>query len=75
MGTPAAALRARNLRTLGVLAGLFLLPLALAFCAYYGSSWRPLGHVNHGVLISPPRPTTGVVRIPLIATMRTGNLT
>jgi hypothetical protein len=52
----AAALRARNLRTLALLAGLFLLPLLLAFLTYYGSGWRPAGHVNHGALISPPRP-------------------
>ena len=60
---PAAAeraLRARNLRTLGVLAGLFLMPLALAFCTYYGSPWRPAGRVNHGRLISPPRPVPAV---------------
>ncbi len=49
-------LRARNLRTLALLAGLFLVPLALAFCTYYGSAWRPGRTVNHGVLISPPRP-------------------
>jgi len=48
-------LRARNLRTLGALAALFLLPLAVAFFAYYGTSWRPAGRVNHGVLITPPR--------------------
>jgi hypothetical protein len=49
-------LRARNLRTLALLAGLFLVPLALAFCTYYGSAWRPGRTVNHGELISPPRP-------------------
>ena len=48
-------LRARNLRTVAALAALFLLPLALAFCAYY-AGWRPAGSVNHGTLISPPRP-------------------
>src|ERR1700722_5495153 len=48
-------LRARNLRTLALLAGLFLMPLALAFCTYYGSAWRPIRTVNHGVLISPAR--------------------
>jgi hypothetical protein len=52
----ASTLRARNLRTLALLAALFLLPLALAFLSYYGSSWRPAHSVNHGVLISPPRP-------------------
>ncbi|MBS0379113.1 MAG: hypothetical protein JSS29_11555 [Proteobacteria bacterium] len=51
-----ARLRARNLRTLGLLAGLFLVPLALAFFTYYGSSWRPLHTVNHGTLITPPVP-------------------
>jgi hypothetical protein len=49
-------LRARNLRTLALLAGLFLVPLLAAFCTYYGSSWRPARTVNHGALISPPRP-------------------
>jgi hypothetical protein len=51
-----AALRARNLRTVGALAALFLLPLALAFFTYYATGWRPAGHVNHGTLIDPPRP-------------------
>ena len=51
----AAALRARNLRTVTALGALFLLPLAFAFFAYYGG-WRPEGHVNHGALITPPRP-------------------
>jgi hypothetical protein len=59
--TPAeASLRARNLRTVGALAGLFLLPLAAAFFTYYGTDWRPAGHVNHGTLISPPRPLAAV---------------
>jgi len=49
-------LRARNLRTLALLASLFLVPLALAFCTYYGSAWRPGRTVNHGELISPARP-------------------
>jgi hypothetical protein len=48
--------RARNLRTLAVLAGLFLLPLLLAFYTYYASGWRPAAHTNHGTLITPPRP-------------------
>lgn len=50
------ALRARNLRTLALLAGLFLLPLAAAFWMYYGTGWRPLRTINHGELISPVRP-------------------
>jgi hypothetical protein len=49
-------LRARNLRTLAVLATLFLAPLLIAFCTYYGTAWRPLARVNHGELIEPPRP-------------------
>jgi hypothetical protein len=56
----ARRLRARNLRTLGALAALFLLPLAVAFFAYYGTSWRPAGRVNHGVLITPPRTLPGL---------------
>jgi hypothetical protein len=51
----AAELRARNLRTLAALAGLFILPLVIAFLTYYGTAWRPAGHVNHGTLITPPR--------------------
>ena len=51
-----AEVRARNLRTLAALAALFLLPLALAFFTYYGTNWRPSGHVNHGRLITPARP-------------------
>ncbi|MGH8305936.1 MAG: hypothetical protein ACRETG_10035 [Steroidobacteraceae bacterium] len=50
------SLRARNLRTIGALAALFLVPLALAFYTYYGTDWRPVSHVNHGELIIPPRP-------------------
>ena len=49
-------LRARNLRTLAVLAALFLLPLLIAFWMYYATDSRPAGRVNHGALISPPRP-------------------
>lgn len=49
-------LRTRNLRTVGLLAGLFLLPLALSFWLYYGLHWHPTGMTNHGELIEPPRP-------------------
>jgi hypothetical protein len=55
-----AQLRARNLRTLAVLAALFLLPLALAFFTYYGTDWRPGARVNHGELITPARPLPDV---------------
>jgi hypothetical protein len=45
-----------NRRTLWLLAVVFFGPLALSFALYYGSSWRPPGHTNHGILIQPPRP-------------------
>jgi hypothetical protein len=35
---------------------LFAAPLGLAFWLYYGSSWRPPAHTNHGTLIDPARP-------------------
>ncbi|MBV9696228.1 MAG: hypothetical protein JO005_04800, partial [Gammaproteobacteria bacterium] len=56
MSVEERALRARNLRTLALLAGLFLLPLLVAFCTYYGSSWRPARRLNHGELLRPARP-------------------
>jgi hypothetical protein len=56
MSTPERELRARNLRMLAVLGGLFLLPLATAFWMYYGTDWRPARRVNHGELIAPARP-------------------
>ncbi len=59
-------LRARNLRTLAGLAALFFLPLLASFWLYYGTGWRPAGHVNHGDLISPPRPLP-TVSLPRIA--------
>ena len=59
------ALRARNLRTLALLAGLFLLPLAVAFYVYYGTSWRPAAHVNHGTLITPVRALPAVALPPV----------
>jgi hypothetical protein len=49
-------LRFRNLRTLAALAALFFVPLLASAWLYYGTSWRPGGHVNHGELIQPPRP-------------------
>ena len=57
-------LRARNLRLLAGLAGLFLLPLALAFWLYYATDWRPIGTVNHGELIQPPRPLPAYSGLP-----------
>ena len=67
MTTEARDLRSRNLRTLGALTALFLLPLVASFWLYYGTSWRPAGRVNHGELIQPPRPLPAVAlpRVPL----------
>lgn len=47
--------RARNLRTVALLAALFLIPLVLAFLMYYGEAWRPAGRTNYGALILPAR--------------------
>jgi cytochrome oxidase Cu insertion factor (SCO1/SenC/PrrC family) len=59
MSTPAPAARARPARprrgVLLLLALVFFAPLLLAFALYYGSSWRPIGHTNHGALIQPAR--------------------
>jgi cytochrome oxidase Cu insertion factor (SCO1/SenC/PrrC family) len=41
---------------LAILAGLFLVPLLVAFFMYYATDWRPVKRVNHGMLISPVRP-------------------
>jgi hypothetical protein len=67
MSATPTQLRARNLRTLAALAALFLLPLAMAFCTYYASGWRPSARVNHGQLISParPLPTVALPRVSL----------
>jgi len=45
---------------LAALAGLFLLPLLLAFFMYYATDWRPVKRVNHGMLITPARPLPAV---------------
>jgi hypothetical protein len=55
MSSSLEEVRARNLRTVMLLAGLFLVPLLAAFCTYYGGSWRPSEHTNHGELILPVR--------------------
>lgn len=54
--TEVASLRRRNLRTVGALAALFLLPLVISFWMYYGSTWRPAAQTNHGELLQPARP-------------------
>jgi hypothetical protein len=58
-------LRSRNLRMLAALAGLFLLPLAVAFWMYYGTDWRPVRTVNHGELIAPVR-SLPAARLPAV---------
>ncbi len=65
MSLDSSAPRHAGRRTLLALAALFLLPLALAFCAYYGSAWRPAHRLNHGVLLSPARPLPAT-RLPLL---------
>ncbi len=55
MNDPTRELRARNLRTVGALAALFVLPLALSFWMYYGGAWQPAGRTNHGELLQPVR--------------------
>jgi cytochrome oxidase Cu insertion factor (SCO1/SenC/PrrC family) len=47
------------------LAALFLVPLALSFYLYYGTSWRPSGGTQHGELIQPPRPLPAIALTPV----------
>lgn len=47
--------RPRSRRMLILLAALFLVPLVVSFYLYYASGWRPVGQVNHGELLTPPR--------------------
>lgn len=47
--------RKRRRLVLGLLAVLFLAPVAAAFYLYYGG-WRAGGNVSHGDLITPARP-------------------
>lgn len=55
MSTGVQGARARNLRTVGALAMLFLLPLLLSFWMYYGARWSPASRTNHGELLQPVR--------------------
>lgn len=58
--------RRRRAQLVG-LALFFFVPLAVSFYLYYGQTgWRPPGHVNHGVLISPARPVPPLT-LPLLA--------
>jgi hypothetical protein len=54
MSSTADPLRARNLRTVGVLAAIFFLPVLASFWMYYFTDWRPAGSTAHGMLIQPP---------------------
>jgi cytochrome oxidase Cu insertion factor (SCO1/SenC/PrrC family) len=49
-------MRKRNLRTVGLLAAIFFLPLIASFYMYYGSSWRPAASTAHGELYQPAKP-------------------
>jgi len=51
-----AATRPGSRRVVLLMALVFLSPMLLATWLYFGSSWRPTGRTNHGVLIEPPRP-------------------
>jgi len=73
MSTPTSAARPRPARprrgALLLLALVFFAPLLLAFLLYYGSSWRPIGHTNHGALIQPARelPPTALPQVSMTA--------
>jgi cytochrome oxidase Cu insertion factor (SCO1/SenC/PrrC family) len=49
-------MRKRNLRTVGLLAAIFFLPLIASFYMYYGGDWRPVASTAHGELYRPARP-------------------
>ena len=49
-------MRKRNLRTVGLLAAIFFLPLIVSFYMYYGSAWRPATSTAHGELYQPAKP-------------------
>lgn len=51
-----SGMRKRNLRTVGLLAAIFFLPLIVSFYMYYGSDWRPVASTAHGELYQPARP-------------------
>jgi cytochrome oxidase Cu insertion factor (SCO1/SenC/PrrC family) len=43
------------MRTIGLLAAIFFLPLVASFVMYYGGSWRPAASTAHGELYHPAR--------------------
>jgi hypothetical protein len=51
--------RQRRRLVLGLVALLFLAPVAISFYLYYGG-WRATGNVSHGDLITPARPLPNV---------------
>jgi len=51
--------RAAARRTMILIAGLFLLPVVIAYGLYY-SGWRPASFGNHGELVEPARPIADV---------------
>ena len=61
----------RNCKPILILMVLFLAPLGAAFWLYYGSSWRPALHTNHGALITPV--TLPELALPLAANPAAGS--
>ena len=55
MNAATGDVKKKNLRTVGALAALFLLPVLASMWMYYGGTWRPAGRTNHGELIEPVR--------------------
>jgi surfeit locus 1 family protein len=60
-GAGAGDRRVRQWPMLLALGAMFIGPPLLATLLYYGTSWRPAGHTNHGQLIQPPRPLAASV--------------
>ncbi len=63
--------RRRRRRTVLGIGAIFLVPLAAALYLYYGlPGLRPIGTVNHGVLVEPPQPVPAL-SLPLFPAGRT----
>jgi cytochrome oxidase Cu insertion factor (SCO1/SenC/PrrC family) len=52
--------KSRKLTSLWVLIALFALPPMAAWLFFFNPQWLPQGHTNHGTLIDPPRPLSGL---------------